>query len=177
MVSYILTIAVWLLAILVGNYGHGDKIAFSYILAVLTSIVFTIVHAVFYYNQCSDIEELNKIKADRKVYSKMADNILEQIKNVLIQTYPDYEKSIFEKITQQTAPQIFIMYPEIKANETIMQYVNRLTGYIEKVYNRDIESNRIIKSLEMRKRIGKVWISSKCIPEFETTKDYSKLYE
>jgi hypothetical protein len=149
----------------------------SWLLFIGINVASIITHFVVYTNQCKDLEKLNQIKSDKRIFKERANLFLGQIRNLLVEVYPLHEKEIFTKITTQTASTIFSVYPDIKSNDTIMHYVKQLIEFDDKAYQCDLAMNDTIKDIKVRKRVSKLWMYSGFIPIAPTPKDYQKFYE
>jgi len=160
-----------------GYVSHTELKVLSYIFIIGSLLANIFTHSVFYYNQCENLEKLNEIRADKKTYKKRSEVFLAQLRNLLVEVYPQHEKDIFDKINNQTATTVFTIYPEIKSNETINHYVKQLVDIGDKTYHCDLKMNEIIKNLEFRKRISRIWIYSGFLPTEVKKKNYEEFYE
>ena len=181
---YLVMITSWVSLYSVLNINFGSQqhageflISICWVFFAGANIGSIITHFSLYINQCKDLENLNKIKSDKRIFKERANMFLAQIKNLLVEVYPSYEKDIFTKITTQSASTILSVYPDIKSNQTITDYINRLIEFDDKAYQCDLEMNDTINNIEVRKRISKLWVYSGFVPITSHSKDYQKFYE
>ena len=181
--TYVLMVISWAFLYLFSTfnfvYPHTKEflttMSWLFLLAVNFASILT--HFNIYINQCNDLEDLNKVKSDKKIYKERAEAFLGQIKNLLVEVYPQHEKDIYAKITSQTASTIFSVYPDIKSNATITNYVKELIEFDGKSYSCDLEMNHTIKRIEVRKRTSKLWVHPVFVPTAVDHKIYQKFYE
>ena len=180
---YLLMLASWVFLYLMSTLTYSSEnirdlsMGLSWVLFVGINLTSIITHFVLYTNQCEELENLNRIKSDKRIFKERAEAFLAQIRNLLVEVYPQHEKDIFTKITSQTATTILSVYPEIKSNETIIHYIDKLIDFDGKSYDCDLYMNKKIENIEVRKRIAKLWVYSGFIPTTVENKDYRKFYE
>ena len=136
----------------------GDARPTFLVIGFAIFIISVIVQIARYWMQCDNLEELEELKADKKVYQRQCTDLLAEIKLYLIDKFPTHELNVFDKITQNTAQFLAIDYPELKADETFLKAVNSITGYKGKVYEIERRINGKVKEIKARKR--SIWLTS-----------------
>jgi len=99
---------------------------------VLTSIVlviFGISTAAYINDNVIDIANYRQIDNIIQQREELMNKNLPEIKKILVETYPQYEKDIFEVISMRDVEWLWIRYPEIKSLYALQSYVDNLNSY------------------------------------------------
>lgn len=120
----------------------GDDYAvakfFSGALLVITILAMLITNLVCISEQKSRYIDLITLQGKKEVYQAKAIVMTQQYKEVLIKSYPSYEKSVFDGLTPNDVKMLFIKYPEIKASITMVSYAEKIQALNDDIYAMDL---------------------------------------
>jgi len=122
---------------------------------LISGIALLLLLAIFgfgYYGQIKDIENVHRVEANKIIYVNRAEDLTNRFKDLLSVQYPNYEKSVFDKITSQNPEVLFVAYPQLRAIEGLNKLVDQIRSLRGKIYAQDIEINDYLKRIRVRKR-------------------------
>lgn len=102
------------------------------------------------------------LQENKMIYQKKADDLTAKFKEVLIDSYPNYEKALFDKMTPEDFRMLMVKYPEIKASLTSINFVDKLDALYKDIYDTDIQSRKIVQ--EIRYNFVNPWAISAFVP-------------
>lgn len=165
---FVLTAICWLIVFYIGGvpYLHAPNsdggwellYGFSIFVGGVMFVVSFVLQLTRWYAHADDIEQLIKIKDDRKTYEQEKEMLVEEFKLYLADSYPEHERKIFESIKPENVTAYMIQYPEIKANETIMALCEKIESLTQNIFECDRDYNKITKNIRLRKR--SMWLTS-----------------
>jgi len=104
------------------------------------------------YNQICDSETIAQLENQKMIYTEQRDVLLSQFKTHLTEQYPEYEKEIFNKLVPASAEVFAVGYPQLKTNETLMLFVDKIDEFNRLIYDTDITKETVLKRMRIRKR-------------------------
>jgi hypothetical protein len=127
-----------------------------YLFCGVAFVIGIVTQCVCYYGHVTDIECIKEKRKDIETYKKQANDLLAEVKMYLIDKFPEHELKIFDKITKNTADFLAIEYPEIKSDECFKKAVNNILDMKKKIYQCELNNNKLEKQLAVRKRTVKL---------------------
>ncbi len=125
------------------------SISLSASFTVILLIVLLISNLVGYYSHICNLEELNVIEDRIEVYENRLDRLENEVKSILVESYGQHEKELFDNMSPEGLSLFLVKYPELRASETFIDATNKLIGFNDKIYEQEIqriELNRIINT-------------------------------
>lgn len=139
---------------------HVIPLTFGIISAIslLILIIATVVTGYEEYTcQIKDIESLQMVGEDKKIYEKKSSYLTEVFKTHLAEQYPQYERDIFSKLLPENVSAIATLFPDIKASKTITDYCSRISRLTDVVYDQDLKITTLNKNIRIRLRDRTGW--------------------
>ena len=87
---------------------------------------------------------------------------LPEIRKILVEQYPQHEKDIFQLITAHDIQWLWTRYPEMRAAETMQNYVNQLNAYTQWWQEQRQKQLELIAKTESRKNTP--WAIKSIVP-------------
>lgn len=133
------------------EFGGGNDYSGAFITNIICSIVLIIALFVVNFNIISSQKEnytkLEMLQENKMIYQKKADDLTVKFKQVLIDSYPNYEKALFDKMTPEDFRMLMVKYPEIKASLTSINFVDKLDALYKDIYDTDIQSREVVQKI------------------------------
>jgi len=99
------------------------------VITCIVLIIFGISTATYINDNVIDIANYRQIDNIIQQREDLMNKNLPEIKKILVETYPQYEKDIFEVISMRDVEWLWMRYPEIKSLYAMQSYVNNLNSY------------------------------------------------
>jgi hypothetical protein len=129
---------IFLIWLIVGVLNDNDTLQVIFgIMFGIIGIITIIALPIGYITNNASYENIEKYKNYRVIYEKQANEILPQLKEVLID-YGKYEKDIYSKITLNNYTVYLAKYPELKNIEAVKLLTTEIKAYTNKMYETDI---------------------------------------
>jgi hypothetical protein len=142
------------------TFGSAAVICFALsAFLFLGSILFTLIE---YSRQINDFENLVMLDEKEIIYEDKSMDLISEFKFYLVDTYPEHEQGIFDKISPDSVRVYLAKYPEIRAIEGVKDLVERIDKLRSEVYAKRIEKAEIKKNIRYRQRDP--WILNFIIP-------------
>ena len=134
-----------------GDKGFGWIIFSSYsALLWMMCLVFGIVF------QNMDLAKLEMTQANRPVIVSQYQAIGDELK-VELGKYLTHEQRIYESIGPKEIDIYLTKYPELHSHETVILLTENLKELHSKIYQYDIDYNKIVKNIKIRKANSFIW--------------------
>lgn len=147
---------------IIGTIIKSEMRVPGFMFFVVTFLGFIIGNTALYQSQIGDIESLNVIDEEIGIYQERSDEIKSQIKEVLIDKYPEHEKDIMKSLSGNEASIYLVKYPELHAHETFKQYTEILVSLDKKIYDQKLKKVDLKKNISERRR--NPWIIGQILP-------------
>lgn len=105
-----------------------------------------------YYNHIKDIEKFNVIEDRISIYEDRLDKLNNEVRTILIDSYGNHEKDIFNNMSPEGLSLLLVKYPELRASETFIHATDELIGFNDAVYKRELERVDLKRSINTRLR-------------------------
>lgn len=105
-----------------------------------------------WYCHLLDVETLPQYDKQISIYEDQRDVLTQEFKGYLAESYPQYEKSIFESIKPDNLNICFIKYPELRSSDTIMLLANKIYELNKLIYDVNISREDTLKMIRVRQR-------------------------
>lgn len=128
----------------------SDVVVFS-VIAIICLFFFVVVPVgVSYTNLQQDKANLIKYQNNKQVYTTRANDLVSKFKGYLSVQYPNLEKQVFKNISPNNVAFYFAQYPQLRSSETISKLVDQIRQLRDKIYEQDLNSNEVKKSIYVR---------------------------
>lgn len=129
------------------------------VLAIFLLLVMVIDTACVYSNQVSAQAQVDKLGRTTTIKQKRATELIAQVKEVLVNQYPQYEQATIKQVVNGDPRLILLKFPELQASKTLIKYTNDLVALRSAVYDQRIQRERIVAQMQARKNNGLVHLS------------------
>jgi len=122
--------------------------------AVFTFVVFVVAFGInteMILTDLSDTEGLAASMETQAVAEDRKKQELAELSEYLIIFYPTYEKEVLEKINKGDI-QILLRFPDLKTNQTVLEYTNRIKELNTDIYTQLNERIAMRKRMRIRRR-------------------------
>lgn len=107
-------------------------------------------------------QDLRTLQETKQIYQTRLTEMTVKFENILIKNYPNYEKDIFDKITPEDFTMLMVKYPELKTALTSINYVDKIQGLNDDVYQMDIHIRNKVN--EIRFCLINPWVMTWFLP-------------
>lgn len=146
-----------------GGYDNYNLASWIYsILVGLSLVIIMINNLVQISDQKKRFVTIHMLENQKEIYVERADTLLSDMKNILIEEYPQYEKEIFGDMTPKDLQMLFIKYPDVKNALVSMNYTDKLQNLKDDIYSKEIEIERVKKEINFR--YINPWIFGQLLP-------------
>lgn len=122
----------------------------SCLVSILVIGVGIVVNLYAYSSQVYSFENLKMIKANEKIYADKAEALTREFAGYLAEAYPDFEKSVFDKISPEGIDVYLVKYPELKSSETITLLVQEISQMQGARYNQRLVLQQELRDIRYR---------------------------
>ena len=130
---------------------------------ILTGLAIVIANGAMYTAQVNYIETITEQKEVVKLYEEKSANLMTEFKSLLVEKYPQHEKEIFAKITNQNDLQFYaVKYPEIRTADVFLALVKNINSLTSHIYDVKVKIERNKKYARAAKR--NPWIITSWLP-------------
>lgn len=147
---------------IIGVVKKSEMQFLGFIFFTVTIFISIVATTNLYLSQIEDIESLNVIDEEIGIYEQRSDNIKFQIREVLVDKYPEHEKDIMNSLSGNDASIYFVKYPELHTHETFKQYTEILVSLDTKIYDQKLKKVDLKKNISERRR--NPWIIGQILP-------------
>jgi len=126
---------------------YGASMITCTIFTTILLFVTILTNMVVFTYQKSDYVELVRLQESKVILQTKADTMSRKFSDVLVKSYPQYEKDIFAKMTPEDFKILFVKYPEIKASLTNINYVDKIEVLYTDIYDVEIQMRRIVRDI------------------------------
>lgn len=145
------------------NYTNA-KIVYK-VATIATLLIVLVVNLVTISDQKADILEVKMLQNQKEILSQRADTLVAELQEVLIQNYPEYEKEIFGNMSPEDLKMLFVKYPDVKNALVSMNYTEKLQNFIDDIYRKDLEIEKVMKDINYR--YVNPWIFNSWMPTID----------
>ena len=125
---------------------------------IATSLVFLVVFLgisgisilVSRYSHYDDFALYYKTEADMKILEDRKEVLTFKFSSLLDSKYLEHESKLFEEMSNEDVEMLFTKYPELKANTTLMNLVEKIFSLNDAVYDKHLFLNKVRKDIQMR---------------------------
>lgn len=159
------------------DLDYDNAMAVSVIISCVLFVIILFVNLISFSIQKSDYIEVTRLLESKEILQKKAEIMTMKYKEILIEKYPTYEKDILAKMTPEDYKILMVKYPEIKASLTSINFVEKIEGLNNDVYDTDLKIRETIA--DIRFRFVNPWIIDWMVPKLPDlliSTYYSKYY-
>lgn len=144
------------------DYNPSDYLTPGIVFTGITAFVLACSTTSNWHDNVSDIAQYRQIDNQIIMRNDVMNKNLPEIKEVLVEMYPQHERDIFESIEKRNAQWLWEKYPEMRASSTMQRYVSELNAYTMWVQEAREKQLALLAQVETRKNTP--WAVSFLIP-------------
>lgn len=122
--------------------------------AIVIFVVFLLISGVSIlvsrYSHYDDFQLYYQAEADIEILQERKTNLTAKFSGLLDSKYLEHEAELFQEMSNEDVEMLFTKYPELKANTTLMNLVDKIFRLNDDVYNKQLYMNIIRKDIQMR---------------------------
>ena len=132
-----------------GNYYISGMIGSGIVALIL---VFMSVISIFFarYSHYEDFVDYQQTEKNIEVYEERKSDLTTKFSDILSTQYIKQESKLFNQMSPEDMDILFVKYPEIKSNFTLMDLSNKILELNDKVYDQRIYLNKLVYQINVR---------------------------
>ncbi len=128
--------------------------------AVVMLIILVVANASAYSDQLHDKNDAVRLLSTETIYAQRSNDLTRQIKAVLVEQYPQYEKGVIQSVVNGDPRLILLRFPDLQASKTLTQYTVDLTNLRTDVYNQRLQRQSVLARMRTRKQNGLLFVTA-----------------
>jgi len=149
-----------------GKINYDTAKWFYSTMTILSLFVIIIINLAQISEQKKRFTVVDMLENKKEIYVERADSLLVDFKEILLISYPQYEKEIFGDMTPKDLQMLFVKYPDVKNALVQMNYTDKLQVLKDDIYNKEIEIETIKREIQFR--YIDPWIFGSWLPIYKT---------